>query len=142
MEKMIFINLPISDLERSKAFYQAVGAQPDPHFCDDSAQMMRFSEAINVMLLTHDRFSSFTERGIPDAHKTAQVLIALSEESREGVDATMARVVDAGGEADPNPVQDHGFMYGRSFADPDGHIWELVWMDVEAAMAANAETAA
>ncbi len=142
MEKMIFINLPISDLERSKAFYEAIGARPDPHFCGDSTQMMHITETIKVMLLTHECFSGFTDRAIPDAHKTAQVLLALSEESRAAVDATMERVVGAGGGADPNPVQEHGFMYGRSFADPDGHIWELVWMDVEAAMAANAETAA
>lgn len=141
VEKMIFINLPVSDLERSKAFYQALGATPDPHFRDDSTQMMHISDTIKAMLLTHQRFSGFTDRAIPDAHKTAQVLLALSEESREAVDATMGRVVGAGGEADPNPVQEHGFMYGRSFADPDGHIWELVWMDVEAAMATHSASA-
>ena len=132
MEKMIFVNLPVSDLEQSKAFYQAVGATNVPDFTDDSAAMMKFSETISVMLLTHGRFSSFTERAIPDAHRSAQVLLALSEESREAVDPTMARATAAGGEGDPNPVQDHGFMYGRSFADPDGHIWELAWMDMEA----------
>lgn len=135
MDKMIFINLPVVDLDRSKAFYEAVGAVNVPAFTDDSAAMMKFSDVISVMLLTHERFSGFTDRAIPDAHKTAQVLLALSEESRDAVDATLQRVVVAGGEGDPNPVQDHGFMYGRSFADPDGHIWETVWMDVEAAMA-------
>jgi len=141
MEKMIFVNLPVSDLARSKAFYEAVGATNNPHFTDDSAAMMAFSPTISVMLLTHERFSGFTARKIPDAHATAQVLLCLSEESRDAVDATVARAVAAGAVGDPNPAQDHGFMYGRSFADPDGHIWELAWMDVEAAMAAHAETA-
>ena len=141
MQKMIFVNLPVSDLTRSKTFYEVVGAVADERFCDGSAAMMRFSDAICVMLLTHERFSGFTPRAIPDAHATAQVLLCLSEESRDAVDATVARAVAAGAQGDPNPTQDHGFMYGRSFADPDGHIWELAWMDVEAAMAAHPETA-
>lgn len=134
MEKMIFVNLPVSDLAQSIVFYEAVGAQNVPAFTDDSAAMMKFSETISVMLLTHERFSGFTSRKIPNAHETAQVLLALSEESRDAVDATVANATGAGGQADPNPQQDHGFMYGRSFADPDGHIWETVWMDVAAAM--------
>lgn len=137
MEKMIFVNLPVTDLERSKAFYEAVGAVADERFCDGSAAMVKFSETIAVMLLTHERFSGFTPRAIPNARETAQVLLCLSEESRDAVDATMERAVAAGAVGDPNPPQDHGFMYGRSFADPDGHIWELAWMDVEAAMAAH-----
>lgn len=140
MEKMIFVNLPVSDLKRSIAFYEAVGAANNPQFTDDTAAMMRFSDAINVMLLTHERFQGFTPRAIPDAHQTAQVLLCLSEESRAAVDATLARAVAAGAVGDPNPAQDHGFMYGRSFADPDGHIWELAWMDVEAAMATGAQS--
>lgn len=135
MEKMIFVNLPVSDLPQSLAFYEAIGARKDPRFCDDSAAMVSFSETIHAMLLTHARFASFTDRAIIDARTSAQVLLALSEENREAVDATVARAVNAGGQADPNPKQDHGFMYGRSFADPDGHIWETAWMDVEAAMA-------
>lgn len=135
MDKMIFVNLPVRDLERSIAFYSAVGGVQDKHFSDDGAAMMRLSETICVMLLTHERFRGFTPRKIPDAHETAQVLLALSEESRAAVDATVARAAAAGGTADPNPAQDHGFMYGRSYADPDGHIWETVWMDMAAAMA-------
>jgi len=141
MEKMIFVNLPVSDLQRSKAFYEAAGAVNVPEFTDDSAAMMKFSNTISVMLLTHERFSGFTSRKIPDAHETAQVLLALNEESRDAVDAAIDRVAAAGGVADPNPVQDHGFMYNRSFADPDGHIWELAWMDMEAFAGMNAETA-
>ncbi|MGD9811565.1 MAG: VOC family protein, partial [Sphingobium sp.] len=104
----------------------------NPQFTDDTAAMMVFSPTISVMLLTHDRFRGFTPRAIPDAQETAQVLLCLSEESRDAVDATVTRAVAGGGSGDPNPLQDHGFMYGRSFADPDGHIWELAWMDMSA----------
>ncbi len=142
MEKMIFVNLPVSDLARSIAFYAAVGGTADENFRDEKTQMMRFSDTICVMLLTHERFNGFTSRKIPNAHETAQVMLCLSEESRADVDGTMARAIAAGGVGDPNPVQDHGFMYGRSFADPDGKIWELAWIDVEAALAAGTETAA
>lgn len=137
MTKMIFVNLPVSDLKRSLAFYEAVGATPDPRFCDDSAAAVSFSDTIHAMLLTHERFAGFTERTIIDAHSQAQVMLCLSEDSREAVDARVDSAVAAGGLADPNPVQDHGFMYGRSYTDPDGHIWEPMWMDVEAAMAAG-----
>ncbi|WP_150290751.1 VOC family protein [Sphingobium estronivorans] len=139
--KMIFVNLPVRDLPASIAFYEAVGAVRNKDFADDSAQMLSFSESIHVMLLTHERFTGFTPRKIPDAHATAQVLLALSEASRAEVDATTERALAAGG-TEPNPQQDHGFMYGRSFADLDGHIWEVTWMDVEAALAANKEAAA
>ncbi|WP_176591666.1 VOC family protein [Sphingobium sp. EM0848] len=139
--KMIFVNLPVADLPASIAFYEAVGAVRNKDFADDSAQMLSFSESIHVMLLTHERFTSFTPRKIPDAHATAQVLLALSEVSREQVDDTTEKALAAGG-TEPNPQQDHGFMYGRSFADLDGHIWEVTWMDVEAALAANRESAA
>lgn len=139
--KMIFVNLPVKDLAASIAFYEAVGAVRNNDFADDSAQMLSFSENIHVMLLTHERFSGFTPRSIPNAHETAQVLLALSEASRVDVDRTTDRALAAGG-TEPNPRQDHGFMYGRSFADLDGHIWEVTWMDVEAALAMNKEAAA
>ncbi len=144
MAKRIFVNLPVTDLPRSLAFYESVGATPDPRFRDDSAAAVSFSETIHAMLLTHDRFASFTTRTIIDAHTQAQAAFCLSEDGREAVDARVRSAVEAGGVADPNPVQDHGFMYGRSYADPDGHIWEPMWMDVEAAMAAGktAESAA
>ena len=139
--KMIFVNLPVKDLAASIAFYEAVGAVRNNDFADDSAQMLSFSENIHVMLLTHERFSGFTPRSIPNAHETAQVLLALSEASRAEVDETTDKALAAGG-TEPNPRQDHGFMYGRSFADLDGHIWEVTWMDVEAALAMNKEAAA
>ena len=139
--KMIFVNLPVKDLSAAIAFYEAVGAVPNKDFADDSAQMLSFSDAIHVMLLTHARFTSFTPRKIPDAHETAQVLLALSEASREDVDATVGKALAAGG-TEPNPSQEHGFMYGRSFADLDGHIWEVSWMDLEAALATHKEATA
>ena len=132
--KMIFVNLPVSDLPAAIAFYEAVGAVPNRDFADDNAQMLTFSETIHVMLLTHDRFRSFTPRGIPNAHETAQMLLCLSETNREAVDATVDSALAAGG-SEPNPKQDHGFMYGRNFADLDGHIWEVMWMDMDAVMA-------
>ncbi|EQB03206.1 hypothetical protein FHS51_000852 [Sphingobium wenxiniae] len=134
--KMIFVNLPVKDLPASIAFYEAVGAVRNNDFADDSAQMISFSDTIHAMLLTHERFSGFTPRRIPDAHETAQVLLALSEVGRADVDATVEKALAAGG-TEPNPKQDHGFMYGRNFADLDGHIWEVMWMDVEAALTAG-----
>lgn len=138
--KMIFVNLPVTDLAASTAFYEAVGATRNDDFADDSAQMISFSDTIHAMLLTHERFSSFTSRTIADAHATAQVMLALSEASREDVSATVEKALAAGG-TEPNPAQDHGFMVSRSFADPDGHIWEVLWMDMEAAMATRTEDA-
>jgi hypothetical protein len=142
MNRMIFVNLPVTDLQKSIAFYEAIGATADQNFRDENTQMMRISDEICVMIMTHERFQGFTPRRIPNAHETAQVLLALSAESRDEVDATTEKAGASGGVADPNPKQDHGFMYGRSFADPDGHIWELAWMDMAAALGSNAEAAA
>ena len=134
---MIFVNLPVTNLARSVAFYEAVGGTRNPQFSDDTSACMVLSETIFVMLLTHAKFAVFTTRRIPDAHQTAQVLLALSKESRAEVDAVVAKAASAHGEADPNPQQDHGFMYGRSYADPDGHIWEVFWMDPAAVAGAT-----
>jgi uncharacterized protein len=133
MSRMIFVNLPVTDLGRSRRFLEAIGAVNEPKFTDDTAAMMRFSEAINVMLLTREKFATFTPREIADANAASEVLIALSADSRDAVDATIDAAVAAGGSADPGPKQDYGVMYGRSVADPDGHIWEFVWMDETAA---------
>lgn len=138
MAQQIFINLPVADLPRSIAFYEAVGATRNPMFSDDTAACMVVSDVIHVMLLTHDKWRTFTNRAIPDAHTSAQVLLCLSRDSREAVDAVVAQAGAAGGEIDPNATQDYGFMYGRSYADPDGHIWEVMWMD-PAAVAAGPE---
>jgi predicted lactoylglutathione lyase len=137
MAKMIFVNLPVSDLARSTAFYQAIGGEKNPQFSDDTASCMVFSESIYVMLLTHDKYRQFTSKKIADAKATSQVLICLSADSREAVDDMVAKAQGAGGGADPGPKQDYGFMYGRSFEDPDGHHWEVMWMDVTAATAAT-----
>ena len=138
MTQMIFVNLPVTDLARSKAFYEAIGATNNPQFSDDTAAMMSFSESVNVMLLTHDKWRQFTSKAIPDARSTAQVLLALSRDSRNAVDAITADAEKQGVVIDPTPKQDYGFMYGRSFEDPDGHIWEVMWMDVAAMNQANA----
>nr|WP_316627711.1 VOC family protein [uncultured Brevundimonas sp.] len=139
MPQLIFINLPVADLPRSIAFYEAVGAARNPMFSDETAACMVVSDVIHVMLLTHDKWRTFTDRQIPDAHASAQVLLCLSQDSRAAVDAVVAQAGTAGGRVDPNPTQDYGFMYGRSYADPDGHIWEVMWMDA-AAVAAGPET--
>ncbi|RMC37970.1 VOC family protein [Paracoccus alkanivorans] len=144
MPRMIFVNLPVADVEKSTAFYQAIGATKDERFCHEAtAAMMVFSETITIMLLSHGRFADFTSKQIVDAKTQAEALICLSEDSREAVDATLAKAIAAGAKADPTPRQEMGdYMYGRSFEDPDGHIFELVWMDVDKAMAAWSEGAA
>jgi predicted lactoylglutathione lyase len=142
MSKLIFVNLPVSDLERSNAFYEAIGAEKNEQFSDHTATCMVFSETIHAMLLTHDKFRQFTPKKIADAKQTSEVLICLSADSREAVDDMVGKAHAAGGVIDPAPKQDYGFMYGRSFEDPDGHIWEVMWMDVEAAKAAFETTAA
>jgi predicted lactoylglutathione lyase len=132
MAKMIFVNLPVTDLDRSMKFYEAVGFRNNPMFTNEQAAAMQWSEEIAVMLLTHDFWKTFTDRAIPDAHQSAQVFLCLSHDSREEVDAIVAKARAAGGNAEPTPTQDHGFMYGSSFEDPDGHIWENVFMDMSA----------
>ena len=133
MTQMIFVNLPVRDLPKSRAFLEALGAVNEPRFTDDTAACMTLSDSIHVMLLTHDKFSQFTPRPIADANAGSEVLLCLSSNSRESVDSTVERAVAAGGTADPSPKQDYGVMYGRSVADPDGHIWEVMWMDAAAA---------
>ncbi|MEQ1954356.1 VOC family protein [Mesorhizobium sp. CN2-181] len=142
MPKMIFVNLPVTDLTRSTKFYEAVGGTKNPQFSDDTAACMVFSETIFAMLLTHEKYSSFTTRPIADAHKTSQFMIAVSADSRDEVDAVVGRAGSAGGVVDPNPQQDYGFMYGRSFEDPDGHVWEVMWMDPAAVASGEAGAAA
>lgn len=132
MSKLIFINLPVCDLQQSMAFYTAIGAVNNPAFTDDTAACMVFSETIHAMLLTHAKWRQFTSKPIVDAHRDAQVMLCLSAADREEVASLVDRATAAGGKADPTPLQDHGFMYGRSFEDPDGHIWEVMWMDLAA----------
>jgi predicted lactoylglutathione lyase len=137
MPKMIFVNLPVVDLARATTFYQAIGATKNEQFCDETASCMVFSETIHVMLLTHEKFRQFTPKKIADAKTSSEVLICLSADSREAVDDIVGNAQAGGGGVDPCPKQDYGFMYGRSFEDLDGHIWEVMWMDVAAATAAS-----
>lgn len=132
MSKMIFVNLPVRDLRQATAFYETVGARKNDRFSDDTASCMVFSDVIHAMLLTHEKFAQFTPKPIADAKATTEVLLAISANSRAEVDAVVDKAGDAGGLSDPGPRQDHGFMYSRSFEDPDGHIWEVVWMDASA----------
>lgn len=135
MAKLIFVNLPVSDLARATAFYQAIGFVKNAQFSDDTASCMVFSDIIHVMLLTHDKFRHFTSKQIVDAKTSSEVLLCLSADGRADVDDMIGKAKGAGGALDPTPPQDFGFMYGRSFEDVDGHIWEVMWMDVEAAKA-------
>ena len=135
MPRMIFVNLPVTQLPRAVAFYEALGFRLNPKFSDETAAGMVLSEAINVMLLTHAKWQTFTTRPIP-ASGSSEVSLAFTCESRNEVNALVEAVRANGGTADVNPPEDHGFMYQRTIADPDGHIWEPFWM--EPAMA-NAE---
>ena len=126
MSKMIFVNLPVTDLARAKAFYEALGFTNNPQFSDDGTACMVVSETIHVMLLTHAKWRGFTDRPIPPA-TASEMMIALSCDSREDVDRMNEAAAAHGGTADINPKQDLGFMYNRNLADPDGHAWEIAW---------------
>lgn len=131
MSRTITISLPVADLNASQAFYTALGFVNNSQFTDDTAALMECSESINVMLLTHAKWRTFTTRPIPPS-TSSEVALNVSCDSREDVDAMSNAASANGGTSDINPVQDHGFMYGRDFADPDGHIWGAVWMDPSA----------
>ena len=130
--KMIFVNLPVKDLPRSKAFFSHLGYTFNPQFTNDQAACMVIGENIFAMLLVEPFFATFTKKPISDAKQSTEVLLCLSCESREEVDELVAKALEAGGRA-PNPVQDHGFMYGHGFEDLDGHQWEVAYMDMNAA---------
>jgi predicted lactoylglutathione lyase len=141
MSKLIFLNLPVADLAAAKAFYEAIGFTNNPQFTDETAACMVLTDTIHVMLLTHEKFAQFTPKQIVDAKASSEVLICISEDSREAVDAITDQALAAGGR-EPREKQDYGFMYGRSFEDLDGHIWEPMWMDMAAAQAAMQPEAA
>ena len=141
MPKMIFVNLPVSDLGRATTVYQAIGAARNNQFSDHTASCIVFSDTIHAMLLTHEKFRQFTPKKIADAKTSSEVLICVSADSRDAVDDIVGRAKHAGGTADPGPKQDFGFMFSHIFEDPDGHIWEVMWMDVEAAARAQSATA-
>jgi uncharacterized protein len=138
MNKQIYVNLPVQDLERSKAFFGALGFSFNPQFTDQNAACMIVSEDIYVMLLTEPFFQGFTNKPVADARQSTEVLLCLSCDSRAAVDDMAARAKAAGGSW-PNPPKDHGFMYQHGFEDLDGHMWELAYME---GMPAQAEDAA
>ena len=134
MTRQIFVNLPIQDMERSQAFFKSLGFSFNPQFTNDKGACMVVSDSIYVMLLVEPFFQTFTKKPVADATKACEVIICLSCENRAEVDQFVARALAAGGTA-PNPAQDHAFMYGHGFTDLDGHVWELAYMDMNAAPA-------
>jgi uncharacterized protein len=128
MHKQIFLNIAVDNLERSKAFFAKLGFTFEPKFTDENAACMIVGENIFTMLLTKPFFSRFTSKPLVDSSKNTEALICLSCDSRAEVDDLVAKAVAAGGSAPRNP-QDYGFMYSHGFEDPDGHIWELAYMD-------------
>ena len=132
MTQSIFINLPVNDLRTSRYFYEGLGFSINEKFSDDTAACVVISQTIFVMLLTHPKMAQFTALPIGDAQRDTQHLLAINFESRTEVDDLLARGMAKGG-TESRPAQDHGFMYSRALADPDGHIWEPFWMDPAAA---------
>ena len=131
MHKQIFVNLPVDDLPRSKAFFERLGMTINAQFTNEQGACVVIGENLYAMLLVKDFFKGFTDRPIADARQATESLICLSCESRAEVDEVIERAVAAGGKS-PRPAQDHGFMYARGFEDLDGHLWELVYMDMAA----------
>jgi uncharacterized protein len=133
MSRMIFVNLPVADLQRSKAFYEAIGFRNEPRFSNDAAAMMVLSDTISVMLLTHPFYATFTSKPIANANDTSQVMLCISCDSPTEVDRIINAAAAAGGKIDQSlrSETEGGPMYGRDFEDPDGHQWEPMWMDPE-----------
>ncbi|MFF1421752.1 VOC family protein [Streptomyces sp. NPDC058200] len=125
---LIFVNLPVKDLETSRAFFSKLGYTFNAQFSDESTACLVISDTIYAMLLEESRFKEFTRKDVADASKTTEVILALGVESREKVDELADTALASGGSPANEPI-DHGFMYGRSFQDPDQHIWEVMWMD-------------
>ena len=129
MAKKIFINLPVTDLKSAMTFYTTIGFTNNPQFTDDTAACMVLTEEIYVMLLTQNKFKEFTKKEIANTKKTASVINSLSVDSNEEVNAMVEKALKAGGK-EPNEAKDYGFMQQRSFEDPDGHLWEVLYMDL------------
>ena len=139
MSRMIFVNLPVTDLARATRFYEAIGCRKNDQFSNHEASSMVWSESITFQLLTRDYFSTFTPKPIADAHHSTEVLIALSHDSREHVDTVADAGAAAGDTSNIREPLDLGFMYNRALQDPDGHVLELAWMDMSAAPASSTE---
>jgi predicted lactoylglutathione lyase len=133
----VFVNLPVRNLSAATRFYEGIGCRRNEQFSDDNAASMVWSDAITFMLLKRNYFASFSPRPVADAREQCGVLIALSRDSREEVDAITEAAAAAGGAADVREKQELGFMYSRAFADPDGHVFEPMWMDPAAASGAE-----
>ena len=132
MNKMIFVNLPVKNLPRSRTFFESLGYSFNPQFTNEQGACMVVQDgSIYVMLLAESFFQTFTKKPVADATKSTEVLVCLSCGSREEVDELVKKALAAGGTA-PNPKQDHGFMYSHGFTDLDGHVWEVMWMDPDA----------
>lgn len=129
MPKQIFINLPVTDVARSAAFYQAIGFTKDERFSADHAVAMAWSDDIKFMLLSHDFFATFAQLPIADERERTAHILCLAMDSRADVDSIVAQAAAAGGTPDIGPTDEHGYMYGRNFADPDGHVFAPMWMD-------------
>ncbi len=132
MSTKIFVNLPTEDLERSQAFYTALGCDINPLFTDENAASVVWDDQIYFMILTREFFASFTDKKVADTRGTAQAILAFTRDSREEVDQILSVGIAAGG-AEPRPAQDHGFMYSRTLEDPDGNILEFLYMEPAAA---------
>ncbi|HWT93274.1 MAG TPA: VOC family protein [Solirubrobacteraceae bacterium] len=139
--RLIFVNLPVADVQASQRFFGALGFTFDGKFTDESCACMVVSDQAYVMLIAKERFADFTKKPIADATASTEAILCVSADSREGVDAFADAALDAGGTVANDPM-DHGFMYGRSFNDPDGHLWEVMWMSQEAVEAGPADMAA
>jgi predicted lactoylglutathione lyase len=129
--RLIFVNLPVKDVAASMAFFRALGFEFNEKFTDDACACMVVSDQAYVMLMADSRFADFTSKPVADARASTEAILCVSAESRDGVDAFADTALGAGG-ATANEPMDHGFMYGRSFQDPDGHLWEVMWMSAEA----------
>jgi hypothetical protein len=132
MPKMLFVNLPVKDLAEATRFYEAIGFEKNPQFSNEQASSMVWSEAITFQLMARDYYQTYTSKPIVDAHEVSAALFALSRDSREEVDAMVEAAARAGGKADVREAQDMGFLYVRTFADPDGNVFEPAWMDMSA----------
>jgi predicted lactoylglutathione lyase len=129
--RLIFVNIPVKDLSASVAFFRALGFDFNEKFTDDSAACMVVSDQAYVMLLVEPRFAEFTTKPVADARTSTEAILAVSADSREAVDAFADAALGTGATPANEPM-DHGFMYGRSFHDLDGHLWEVMWMSPEA----------
>ena len=128
MATSIFLNIAVSDLPASRTFWESVGFRFNAQFSNEEGAAMVIDDNIFVMLLTHDKFSQFTPKTIADSKTSSEVLICISRNSREAVEDLFNKAIAAGG-TEVRPADDYGFMFSRSFADLDGHIWEVMWMD-------------